>query len=74
MKLYSLEAVEKVIAQASAADGEVRMIAEGALLDSYVISIPGKKHVVAIATYLNAWSSAYRVRQYNKLPKKYANL
>ena len=71
MQLYSLEAVEKATAQYLARNGTMHVIREGVLLDDIVLEAPGLKTIVATAQYLNDSSSAYRVRRYNKTPKKY---
>lgn len=72
MKLYSLEAIEKLADHYNNnPDGEVIVTREGALLDDMLFIAPGLKTVVATVKYLNDSSSAYTVRQYNKTPDKY---
>lgn len=74
MKLYSLEAVEGLKEQYYESGGQVVTIKEGALLDDLIMFGNGLKTAVIVNRYLNAWSSAYTVRFYNKVPKKYETL
>lgn len=74
MKLYNLDAIDRAIEKVTNQGGQVYTIAEGALLDDYVMVCDGKKSIVALSKYLNSWSSAYTVKHYNKLPKKYQTI
>lgn len=74
MKLYSSEAVEKLAEKYLARGGTVTKLADSVLLE-YGLAIfqaEGAKATVVKDKYLNAWSSAYTVKMYNVLPKKYA--
>lgn len=73
MELYSLEAVEKLQNSYLSQGGEVVTLQEGTLLDDYMLFGHGLKTVIIQAVFLNEWSSAYKVRRYNKVPKKYAS-
>ena len=74
MKLYSLEAVDQLIARYIEKGGEVITTREGALLDDYVLQGEGLKTIVIQSKFLNSWSSAYAIRKYNKTPEKYIRL
>lgn len=76
MTLYSSEAVEKLAEQYRAKGGELTPITEGSLLE-YGLAIfhgDGLKTAVIKEKYLNAWSSAYTCRLFNRMPKKYAEM
>lgn len=54
---------------------EYYCIEEGALIDDLAIyTKEGFKSIVATSVYLNEWSSAYKIRKYNKLPAKYQEM
>lgn len=76
MKLYSSEAVEKLAEKYIAKGGEITPIREGSLLE-YGLAIfhgDGLKTAVIQEKYLNAWSSAYTCRVFNRMPAKYAQM
>lgn len=71
MKLYGLDTIDIYKNKYIERGGEVTILREGVLLDDYIMHGPGLKTLVAKAKYLNAWSSAYTIRMYNKTPQKY---
>ncbi len=73
MKLYTIDACEKLIAHYTDLGGEVRTIQEGTLgLGTVVCTAEGKKAAIITERYVNEWSSGHAIRLFNKLPKKYA--
>ena len=74
MQLYTLTAVEKLAERYREKGGEVVTTREGVLLDNMVMHGEGLKVAVVTSKFLNEWNSAYSVRFYNKMPKKYAAL
>lgn len=76
MKLYTSEAVEKLAEQYRARGGVITKLADSVLLE-YGLAIfqaTGAKSAVVRDVFLNEWSSAYAVRSYNVLPKKYQKM
>lgn len=73
-KLYTMEAVDKLAEKYLAKGGEVITTREGVLLDDMLMHGEGLKTAVITSVFLNEWSSAYSVRFYNRLPKKYEAL
>ena len=75
-KLYGNTQVENMINKYIDKGGEVTTYIEGCLLGYglAVCSGGGLKFCVLKEIYLNSWSSAYSIRFYNKLPKKYLSL
>jgi hypothetical protein len=76
MKLYSSEAVEKLAEKYIARGGTITKLRDSVLLE-YGLAIfqaEGAKATVVRDKFLNEWSSAYVVRMYNKLPKKYEQM
>ena len=76
MKLYSSEAVENLAQKYIARGGIITVLEESVLLE-YGLAIfqaDGAKSTVVRDKFLNEWSSAYIVRMYNKLPKKYEQM
>lgn len=71
MQLYTLTAVEKLQAHYIQKGGSVIVMQEGTLLDDILMRCEGLKTIVATAVFLSEWNSAYKVRQYNVMPKKY---
>ena len=72
MKLYTQSSADKLYKQYWDKGGTVAVINEGGLVDGLVIcEAKGYKYTVITEVYLNAWSSAFKKRTYNKLPKKY---
>ena len=76
MRLYSSEAVEKLADKYIARGGTVTKLRDSVLLEYglAVFQAEGAKSTVVKDQYLNSWSSAYTVRMYNKLPKKYEDM
>lgn len=73
-KLYTLSAVEKLAEKYHAKGGQVVIVKEGVLLDDMVMLGEGLKTAIIKSVFLNEWSSAYSVRFYNRLPKKYESI
>lgn len=74
-KLYSCSTVQNLIGQYLEKGGEVLTIEEGCL--GYGLTIlqgEGLKIAVITEVYLNEWSSAHKIRMYNKCPKKYKKM
>lgn len=73
MKLYTSGAVEKLANQYIDKGGEITTLKEGSLLGYglAVFSGLGLRNTIVQEVYLNEWSSAYKVRFYDRLPKKY---
>lgn len=71
MKLYNQNAIEKL--KELYQGGQLDIIIEGCLLEFQlaIFSKEGKKYTIVKDKYLNSWSSAYTMKHYNKLPKKY---
>lgn len=74
--LYSCKAVAELIDDYINRGGEVAYIEEGVLGYGttllYDLREPVHlKFVVIKEVYLNEWSSAYSIRQYNRIPQKY---
>ncbi len=73
MQLYTNTAGDNLVKKYIDKGGEVITIEEGCLL-GYGLAIlraEGFQTTIIKEKYLNAWSSAYTKRSYNKLPKKY---
>jgi len=74
-KLYTCEAVEKLIQRYVDKGGEVTVIEEGCLGHGlYILHGEGLKTAVIKEVYLNPWSSVQSIRMYKKCPKKYAKM
>ena len=74
-KLYSLSECEKLINKYVERGGEVYTIEEGCLgLGIMVLTGHNLKTTIIKEVYLNEWSSAHKVRMYNKCPKKYQEI
>lgn len=74
-KLYTCDAVRKLIDQYIENGGDVVEIQEGCL--GYGLTIcygDGLKTSVIQEVALNCWSSAHTIRMYNSMPKKYAEM
>jgi hypothetical protein len=72
MKIYSLEAIEKLISHYTKNGGSIETIKEGTLgYGTTVLKCEKLKFAVIKEVYLNEWSSGHTVRLYNKLPQKY---
>jgi len=73
MKLYTNNAVDKIVQQYIDKGGEIEVKKEGCLA-SYGLAIcsgNGLKFCVIKEKYLNEWSSGNTIQLFNKLPKKY---
>lgn len=71
--LYTCEAVENLIHRYIEQGGEVATIQEGIL--GYGLTIlfgDNLKTAVITEIAINCWTSAHKIRLYNKMPKKYA--
>ena len=76
MNLYDYKSVDNLVQKYLDKGGDITTIEEGSLLD-YGLAIcygDGLKTCIIKETYLNEWSSAYTIRFYNKIPKKYAKM
>ena len=72
MQLYTCEAVSNLIEQYVNLGGEVIEISEGTLGYGQLILIAsGYKTAIVTEVALNCWSSAHKIRMYNKIPAKY---
>lgn len=73
--LYTLNAVEKLIAEYTERGGTVHTIQEGCLgYGLTVLTSETLKTIVIKEEYLSAWSSVHSIRMYNKTPEKYQRL
>lgn len=70
-KHYTLSAVEKLQERYTSKGGAVCIVREGVLLDDMIMHGAGLKTAIITSVFLNEWNSAYSVRFYNKIPKKY---
>ena len=75
-KLYSEEAVTRLIERYQAKGGEITAISEGSLMAFGLAILHGEglKTTVIKEKYLNAWSSAYTARTHNRMPKVYEKM
>ena len=74
-KLYTYEAVTKIIDKYISKNGEVTEIEEGVLgYGLLMLHGEGLKTTIIKEVPLNSWSSAHTIRMYNKCPKKYAEM
>ena len=71
MTLYSLDAIQQLSDFYKEKGGVTNVIKEGVLMDDLIMYGDGLKTTVCKVVPLNEWSSAYKVRMYNKCPKKY---
>jgi hypothetical protein len=72
MKLYTIEACEKLIHHYIEHNGEIKTLEEGCLgLGKLLLTAPSLKTIVIQEVYINEWSSGHKVRIYKKTPKKY---
>lgn len=70
--LYTCTAVEKLMEKYVERGGEVITLEEGCLgYGLTLLMAPGYKTVVIKEVALNCWSSAHKIRFYNRCPKKY---
>lgn len=76
-KLYTTTAVKNFIDKyIDEYGGKLFEIEEGSLGYGKILlyGAVGRRKVVITEVFLNAWSSAHKVRQYKKIPKKYRDL
>ena len=74
MKLYSFTEAEKLINRYIDAGGNAAQINDGVLgIGNWLLYDYSNKLKFFVITeiYLNEWSSAQKIRSYNKIPKKY---
>lgn len=73
-KLYSCKAVEQLMGLYGEKENyKCYALDEGTLgYGLMVLTADGYKPAVVTEVYLNEWSSAHKIRFYDKLPKKYA--
>ena len=74
MKLYTNEAVQKVLDLYQQREGYEAAYMSGSLLDDIVATAIGCKTMVAREVFVNEWTSAYSIRFYNECPRKYRKL
>lgn len=74
-KLYSCTACQQVIDKYIEKGGEIAEITPGTLGYGTTICYgDGLKTTIIQEVYVNEWSSAHKIRQYNKMPKKYESI
>lgn len=74
-KLRTLQDVENVIAEYQALGGYISTIEDGVL--GYGLTICygwDLKTTIIQEVYVNCWTSAHKIRTYNEMPKKYADM
>ena len=76
MKLYTSTQVEQLVnIYLNEYNGECIQLDEGLLgHGKLVLKAPGRKIVVVTEVVLNEWSSAHKIRLYNKCPQKYKGI
>ncbi len=75
MKIYSYDAVTKLIEKYINLGGEIHQINDGCLAQGLTVcTADGYKSAVIDEIALNCWSSGQKVRFYNVLPKKYQKM
>lgn len=73
--LYSLDVVDALINRYIEKGGEMITLEEGCLGYGLTVLIgDGLKTSIITEVYLNEWSSAHKIRMYNKCPKKYQKM
>lgn len=73
--LYTSGAIQELAQYYIDNGGEVFELIEGTLgWGTTVMVREGWKSAVVQEVYVNEWSSAHKVRMYNKLPKKYQTM
>lgn len=74
--MYTISQINQLINQYTNKGGELYQIQEGCLLDYGLAILYGEnlKTIIIKEKYLNEWSSAYTLRLYNKIPKKYEKM
>jgi hypothetical protein len=74
MKLFTLDACERLISHYEDKGGNVLTVREGVLgLGTVVLTAPNLKTAVIKERPINDWSSGHAIRLYSKTPKKYLN-
>lgn len=74
MALYDYHQVDALIDRYISKGGEALQVNEGTLGrgDWFLFDHSGNlKFIIIREVYLNEWSSAHKIRMYNKMPKKY---
>ena len=77
MALYSYQDVDRLISDYTEKGGEALQLNEGTLGsgDWLLYDYRDKlKFIIINEVYLNEWSSAHKVRCYNKIPKKFQKI
>lgn len=76
MTTYTCSAVEQLMNEYLNRDGaEILTIEEGTLGYGFMImTAPKCKTTIVHEVYVNEWTSAHKIRMYNKCPKKYAKI
>ncbi len=76
MKLYTNEAVDKIVSKYNDKGGNVEVIKEGCLASFGLAICYGDKLKFCVISeqYLNEWSSGNKIRFYRELPSKYQTL
>lgn len=72
MTLYTCDAVRELIDRYTEKNGHIITIQEGTLGYGILLMVAkGYKTTVVTEVYLNEWSSAHKIRMYNRTPEKY---
>lgn len=74
MTIYTKKAVDDLMNRYEQRDGFAAYVVAGVLLDSYILTANGCKTAIIKEKYLNAWTSGYLIRMYNRTPGKYAHV
>lgn len=75
MKLYTCSAIKELIDKYMAKDGNIVEVKSGCLGYGLIILYGDSlKTAVIQEVPLNEWSSAHKLRMYNKIPKKYKEM
>lgn len=76
MKLYSSQQITDLAQKYTLEyNGECMQIEEGVLgHGKLLLMAPDRKTIVVTEVYLNQWSSAHKIRMYNKCPQKYKGI
>lgn len=75
MNLYTCNEIKKLISEYLEKDGQTLTIEEGILgYGTMVLFGKGLKTAIIQEVALNEWSSAHKIRMYNKCPKKYEKM
>ncbi len=71
MNLYTQQEVDALIEKFSKRQNFKCYTIYGSLLDNHILTADGTKTAIIREKGLNEWSSAYSIKLYNKIPKKY---